>query len=204
MKNFKEKANFLWSIADLLRGPYKPADYGNVILPFTVLRRLDVILEKTKPKVLEAYKIHKAKKPEVYDTILNSVAKAKFHNHSKFDFNELAKDANNIAANFHNYLNGYSESAKQIIKHFNLENEIKKLDESDILYLVVKRFQEAGKMFEGVSSMEMGYIFEELIRKFAEASNETAGDHFTPREVIRLMVNLLFVNDKDILRKKEL
>lgn len=204
MNNFKEKANFLWSIADLLRGPYKPADYGNVILPFTVLRRLDVILEKTKQKVLEAYKTHKSKKPEVLEPILNSVAKAKFHNHSKFDFNELAKDPNNIAANFHNYLNGYSESAKEIIKHFNLENEIKKLDESDILYLVTKRFAEAGKMFEEVSSMEMGYIFEELIRKFAEASNETAGDHFTPREVIKLMVNLIFANKEDEinLRKK--
>lgn len=202
MKNFKEKANFIWSIADLLRGPYKPADYGNVILPLTVLRRLDVILEPTKQKVLDAYKQHKAKKPEVVEPILNSVAKAKFHNHSKFDFNELAKDHNNITANFRNYLNGFSLSAKEIIKYFNLENEIKKLDESDILYLVIKRFAEAGEMFRGVSSMEMGYIFEELIRKFAEASNETAGDHFTPREVIKLMVNLLFVNDKNILRKK--
>lgn len=202
MKNFKEKANFLWSIADLLRGPYKPADYGNVILPFTVLRRLDVILSPTRDKVLDAYQQHKTKKPEVYEPILNSIAKAKFHNHSKFNFTELAKDANQIAANFQNYLNGYSSEAKEIIKHFNLENEIKKLDEHDILYLVVKRFAEAGDMFQGVSSMEMGYIFEELIRKFAEASNETAGDHFTPREVIKLMVNLLFTNDKDILRKK--
>ena len=202
MKNFKEKANFIWSIADLLRGPYKPADYGNVILPFTVLRRLDVILEPTKKKVLEAYYQHKSKKPVIYEPILNNIAKAKFHNYSKYNFIELAKDANNISANFHNYLNGFSTEAKEIIRHFHLENEIKKLDESDILYLVTKRFAEAGQMFEGVSSMEMGYIFEELIRKFAEASNETAGDHFTPREVIKLMVNLLFVNDKEILRKK--
>lgn len=173
-----------------------------MILPFTVLRRLDVILESTKKKVLEAYQQHKSKKPEVYEPILNSIAKAKFHNHSKYNFVELARDANNITANFHNYLNGFSISAKEIIRHFNLENEIKKLDESDILCLVTKKFAEAGEMFEGVSSMEMGYIFEELIRKFAEASNETAGDHFTPREVIKLMVNLLFVNDKDILRKK--
>ncbi len=202
MKNFKDKANFLWSIADLLRGPYKPADYGNVILPFTVLRRLDVILEPTKQKVLDLYKQHKAKKPEVVEPILNNVAKAKFHNHSKFDFNELAKDHNNITANFRNYLNGFSISAKEIIKYFNLENEIKKLDESDTLYQVIKRFADAGEMFRGMNSMEMGYIFEELIRKFAEASNETAGDHFTPREVIKLMVNLLFVNDKSMLRKK--
>jgi len=202
VNNFREKANFIWSIADLLRGPYKPADYGNVILPLTVLRRLDTILAPTKEKVLQAFKQHKAKKPEVLEPILNSVAKAKFHNRSRYDFDELAKDHNNIAANFHNYLNGYSNSVKEIIKHFNLDNEIRKLDESDILYLVVKKFAEAGDKFEGVSSMEMGYIFEELIRKFAEASNETAGDHFTPREVIRLMVNLLFHNDHTILRKK--
>lgn len=202
MNNFRDKANFLWSIADLLRGPYKPADYGNVILPLTVLRRLDTILAPTKEKVLQAYKQHKAKKPEVLEPILNSVAKAKFHNRSRYDFEELAKDHNNIAANFHNYLNGYSISVKEIIKHFNLENEIRKLDESDILYLVVKKFAEAGDKLDGVSSLEMGYIFEELIRKFAEASNETAGDHFTPREVIRLMVNLLFHNDHAILRKK--
>ncbi len=200
--NFREKANFIWSIADLLRGTYKPADYGNVILPMTVLRRLDTILKPTKEKVIQAYKQHKSKKAEVLEPILNRVAKAKFHNRSKFDFEELARDHNNIAANFQNYLNGYSNSVKDIIKHFLLENELRKLEESDLLYLVVKRFAEAGDMLDGVSSMEMGYIFEELIRKFAEASNETAGDHFTPREVIKLMVNLLFHNDQAILRKK--
>ncbi len=202
MKNFKEKANFLWSIADLLRGHYKQADYGKVILPLTVLRRLDFVLAPNKQKVLDAYKIHKGKKPEVLEPILNSVAKAKFHNRSKFDFNELAKDHNNIAANLRNYINGYSISAKEIIEYFSFDDQIKKLEEYDLLYLVIKRFDEAGQMFKDVSSLEMGYVFEELIRKFAELSNETAGEHFTPREVIRLMVNLLFVNDKDILRKK--
>jgi type I restriction enzyme M protein len=104
MNNFREKANFIWSIADLLRGHYKQADYGKVILPFTVLRRLDMILEPTKKKVLEAYQKHKAKKPEVLEPILNGIAKVKFHNHSKFDFIELAKDHNNIAANLRNYI----------------------------------------------------------------------------------------------------
>jgi type I restriction enzyme M protein len=202
MNNFREKANFLWSIADLLRGHYKQADYGKVILPLTVLRRLDFILEPTKKGVLEAYNQHKAKKPEILEPILNSISKAKFHNHSKFDFNELAKDHNNIAANLRNYINGFSISAKEIIDYFSFDDQIKKLDEYDLLYMIIKKFAEAGEMFKGVTTMEMGYIFEELIRKFAELSNETAGEHFTPREVIRLMVNLLFANDKDILRKK--
>jgi len=202
MNNFREKANFLWSIADLLRGHYKQADYGKVILPLTVLRRLDFILEPTKKGVLEAYNQHKTKKPEILEPILNNISKAKFHNHSKFDFNELAKDHNNIAANLRNYINGFSISAKEIIDYFSFDDQIKKLDEYDLLYMIIKKFAEAGEMFKGVTTMEMGYIFEELIRKFAELSNETAGEHFTPREVIRLMVNLLFANDKDILRKK--
>jgi len=197
MNNFREKANFLWSIADLLRGHYKQADYGKVILPFTVLRRLDFILEPTKQDVLKAYAKHKDKKPEVLEPILNNAAKAKFHNHSKFDFNELAKDHNHIAANLRNYLNGYSISAKEIIEYFSFDDQIKKLDEYDLLYLVIKKFAEAGELFEGVDTMEMGYIFEELIRKFAEISNETAGEHFTPREVIKLMVNLLFADAED-------
>lgn len=202
MNNFKEKANFIWSIADLLRGHYKQADYGKVILPFTVLRRLDFVLEPTKKDVLEAYKKHKEKKPEILEPILNNIAKTKFHNRSKFDFNELAKDHNNIAANLRNYINGFSIGAKDIIDYFSFDDQIKKLDEYDLLYMIVKKFAEAGDQFKGVTSIEMGYIFEELIRKFAELSNETAGEHFTPREVIRLMVNLLFVNDKDILRKQ--
>lgn len=202
MKNFKEKANFLWSIADLLRGHYKQADYGKVILPLTVLRRLDFVLEPAKKDVLKAYQQHKAKKPEVLEPILNNVAKVKFHNRSKFDFYELAKDHNNISANLRNYINGFSIGAKEIIDYFSFDDQIKKLDEYDLLYMIIKKFAQAGDMFKDVSTLEMGYIFEELIRKFAELSNETAGEHFTPREVIRLMVNILFVNDKDILRKK--
>lgn len=202
MNNFREKANFIWSIADLLRGHYKQADYGKVILPFTILRRLDMVLEPTKKRVLEAYRKHKDKEPQVLELILNRIAKVQFHNHSKFDFDELAKDHNNIGANIRNYINGFSLSAREIIDYFSFEDQIKKLEEYDLLYLVVKQFAEAKEKFEVSEPMEMGYIFEELIRKFAEISNETAGEHFTPREVIRLMVNLLFVNDKDILRKE--
>lgn len=202
MNNFREKANFIWSIADLLRGHYKQADYGKVVLPFTVLRRLDMVLEPTKKQVLETYQKHKDKKPEVLEPILNGVTKVKFHNRSRFDFNELAKDHNNIASNLRNYINGFSISAREIIDYFSFEDQIKKLDEYDLLYSIIIKFSEKGDIFKDVKTLEMGYIFEELIRKFAELSNETAGEHFTPREVIRLMVNLLFVDDKDILRKE--
>lgn len=207
MSNFRDKANLIWSIADLLRGRYKQADYGKVILPFTVMRRLDFVLEPTKQKVLAAYEKHKDKKPEILEPILNNVAefngnKLKFHNRSKFDFSELAKDPNNIALNLRNYINGFSIGAREIVDYFSFEDQLRKLDEYDLLYLVVKRFAKAGKIFENVGSIEMGYIFEELIRKFAELSNETAGEHFTPREVIKLMVNLLFANDKKILTQE--
>ncbi len=204
MNNFKEKANLIWSIADLLRGHYKQADYGKVILPLTVLRRLDLVLAPTKPAVLEAYQKHKDKKPEVLEPILNSVARVKFHNRSRFDFKLLASDPNNIAANLRNYINGFSISAKEIIDYFSFEDQIKKLDEYDLLYVIIQRFADpqTEKNFKVDNPLDMGYVFEELIRKFAELSNETAGEHFTPREVIRLMVNLLFVNDRDILRKE--
>jgi type I restriction enzyme M protein len=203
MSNFREKANLIWSIADLLRGRYKQADYGKVILPFTVLRRLDFVLEPTKKDVLAAYEKHKAQKPEILEPILNNVARLKFHNRSNFDFNELAKDANNLAFNLRNYINGFSVGAQEIIEYFSFDDQIRKLDEYDLLYQVVKKFAEAGAIFESVDSIEMGYVFEELIRKFAELSNETAGEHFTPREVIKLMVNLLFRSDEKELTVKD-
>ncbi|MTI31691.1 type I restriction-modification system subunit M [Xanthovirga aplysinae] len=199
MKNFKESANFIWSIADLLRGDYKQSDYGKVILPLTVLRRLDCVLENTKEKVLS---MAETLTVDNVDPILNKVAGYKFHNRSKFDFDKLVADPNNIAANLRNYINGFSEDAREIIEQFEFDNQISKMDDNNLLFLVVKRFQEVDLHPETISSMEMGYMFEELIRKFAELSNETAGEHFTPREVIRLMVNILFLNDRDILTKK--
>ena len=208
MNNYREKAkeiaNFIWSIADLLRGHYKRADYGKVILPFTVIRRLDLVLEPTKPKVLVAYEKHKDKKPEAMEPILNYAAGGKdmrFHNRSKFTFDDLAKDHNAIAANFRNYLRGFSKHIREIIDYFSFDDQIRKLDEYDLLYLIVKHFAEAGKMLKSIDSILMGLAFEELIRKFAEDSKETAGEHFTPREVIRLMVNLLFEKDRKALTK---
>jgi type I restriction enzyme M protein len=202
MKNVKESANFIWSIADLLRGDYKQSDYGKVILPLTVLRRLDCVLEPTKAEVLQKHEQFKSSNVENLDPILNKASGFKFHNHSNYDFEKLIADPNNIAANLRNYINGFSDDAREIIEQFEFENQINKMDEANLLFMVVKRFQEVDLHPDRISSMEMGYMFEELIRKFAEISNETAGEHFTPREVIKLMVNILFLNDRDILTKK--
>lgn len=196
MSNFREKANHIWSIADLLRGRYKQSDYGKVILPLTVLRRLDIVLEPTKKSVLEAYEKHKYKSPDVLEPILNRASKHKFHNRSRFDFYELARDHNNIGANLRNYIKGFSKDANEIFSdYFKFDDQLEKLEKFDLLYLVIKSFVERSDLFTNVSSIEMGYVFEELIRKFAESSNETAGEHFTPREVIKLMVNLIFRQD---------
>ena len=201
MKNVKESANFIWSIADLLRGDYKQSDYGKIILPLTVLRRLDCVLQSTKQDVLKKYEQLKHTGIEDVDILLNKVSGYKFHNRSNFDFQKLIADPNNIALNLRNYINGFSEDAREIIEQFEFDNQINKMDDNNLLFMVVKRFQEVDLHPNKISSMEMGYMFEELIRKFAEISNETAGEHFTPREVIKLMVNILFLNDREILTK---
>ncbi|MCT4582765.1 MAG: type I restriction-modification system subunit M [Flavobacteriales bacterium] len=202
MNSVKESANFLWSIADLLRGDYKQSDYGKVILPLTVIRRLDCVLEESKEKVLKKFEQVKSMNVQNLDPILNKTAGYNFHNRSKFDFDKLVADPNNVADNLRNYINGFSEDAREIIEQFEFDNQITKLDDNNLLFLVLKRFQEADLHPNKISSMEMGYMFEELIRKFAEISNETAGEHFTPREVIKLMVNLLFMDDRETLTKK--
>ena len=202
MKNVKESANFIWSIADLLRGDYKQSDYGKVILPLTVLRRLDCVLDATKEEVLKKHEKLKNTGIEDLDALLNRASGYKFHNRSNFTFDKLVADPNNIALNLRNYINGFSEDAREIIEQFEFENQINKMDDANLLFMVIKRFQEIDLHPDRITSMEMGYMFEELIRKFAEISNETAGEHFTPREVIKLMVNILFLNDRDILTKK--
>ena len=202
MVNTTENANFIWSIADLLRGDYKQADYGKVILPLTVLRRLDCVLEPTKQKVLDFLPRVESMNIQNVDPVLDDVAGLNFHNKSKFDFQSLTADHHDIAANLSNYINGFSDDARNIIEYFKFNEHIEKLDKANLLYPVVKKFAEIDLHPEKVSNIEMGYIFEELIRKFSELSNETAGHHFTPREVIRLMVNLLFVNDRDVLTKQ--
>ncbi|RLC08014.1 MAG: SAM-dependent DNA methyltransferase, partial [Deltaproteobacteria bacterium] len=202
MNNFGEKVSFIWSVADLLRGPYRPNQYKDVMLPMTVLRRLDCVLEPTKDKVLTAYEEFRSKGPGVLEKKLERVAGVSFWNISKFTFEKLKGDPDNIAANLTNYIKGFSRRAREIIEHFGFEEHIAKLDKANRLYLLVSKFCEIDLHPDRVSNREMGYIFEELIRRFNEASNEEAGDHFTPREVIRLMVDLLFLPDTDILTGK--
>lgn len=202
MNNFGEKVSFIWSVADLLRGPYRPNQYKDVMLPLTVLRRLDCVLGPTKAKLLEQEKKLSGGKVKNIDPMLCRITGVPFYNTSKFSFEKLKGDSSNIAANLTNYIKGFSARAREILDHFGFDEQIAKLDKADRLYLVVSRFCEIDLHPDSVSNIEMGYIFEELIRRFNEASNEEAGDHFTPREVIRLMVNLIFMPDSNVLTTK--
>lgn len=197
MKNFQEKVNFIWSIAELLRGPYRPENYGDVVLPMAVLRRFDAVLADTKEEVLRENEKYQNLPESTRDQILNRIAKQGFNNTSQYDFTKLLSDPDNIADNLRDYINGFSEEAREILSHFNFDNEIDKMDENNLLYLVVRRFGEIDLHPDEVSNIEMGYIFEELIRRFSEHAE--AGDHYTPREVIKLMVHLLFLHDEEIL-----
>ena len=198
-KIVSEKASLIWSIADKLVGVYKPHEYGDVIMPLTVLKRFDSVLSDKKDKVLEMAK----KYPETFakrDFILKETAGQKFYNTSKYDFKKLLDDPDNIEENFYNYINGYSDEVKDIIKNFDLNKQIEKMAGNGILYQVIDTFnsEKANLHPNYVSNIEMGYIFEEIIRRFNELSNEEAGQHYTPREVIELMVNLIFEDEEDL------
>jgi type I restriction enzyme M protein len=201
MTNFKDKANLIWDVADLLRGDYKQSDYGKIILPMTVLRRLDCVLQPTKQKVLEYLPKVEKLAENARDLTLNKIAGFNFHNRSQFDFVKLKADPNHVTANLRHFINGFSASAREIIEYFDFDKQIERMDDpkADILFQVVKKISEID--LSGMESMEMGYMFEELIRRFAEQSNETAGEHFTPREVIKLMVNILFNKDDKMLTR---
>ncbi|WP_174615171.1 type I restriction-modification system subunit M [Virgibacillus ihumii] len=195
--NFQDKVSFIWSVADILRGPYRPENYGDVILPMAVLRRFDAVLADTKEAVLKENEKYQSLPESTRDEILNRTAKQGFNNTSLFDLKKLLTDPDNIADNLRDYIQGFSSSAREILNQFNFDNEIDKMDDNNLLYLVIKRFSEIDLHPSVVSNMEMGYIFEELIRRFSEHAE--AGDHYTPREVIRLMVHLLFFEDDPIL-----
>jgi type I restriction enzyme M protein len=215
--NFQQLSNFIWSVADLLRGPYRPPQYERVMLPLTVLRRFDCVLEPTKAAVLKKHtelqaknKELKAKKKEPIsvDPILNNLAKDEdgnslgFHNHSPLDFRKLKGDPDNIVQHLENYIKGFSENIRKIFDHFEFDKEIEKLAEANRLYQVIAQFESIDLHPRHVDNITMGLVFEDLIRRFNEAANETAGDHFTPREVIRLMVNLLLEPDNKVLTQE--
>ncbi|MBE9236957.1 SAM-dependent DNA methyltransferase [Anabaena aphanizomenioides LEGE 00250] len=200
MADHHQLSNFIWQIADLLRGPYRPPQYERVMLPMTVLRRFDCVLASTKPQVLAEY--HKRKdtfKDEALDAMLNKVAKQRFHNRSELDFQQLKGDPDNIDQHLISYIKGFSKNVYEIFERFEFPAEIEKMREANILYLVVSKFCDVNLHPDAVDNIGMGLLFEDLIRRFNEAANETAGDHFTPREVIRLMVDILFDPDDDIL-----
>ncbi|MFO0589898.1 MAG: class I SAM-dependent DNA methyltransferase [Polyangiaceae bacterium] len=190
----------IWSVADLLRGDYKQSEYGKVILPFTVLRRLDCVLEATKPAVL-AEKALREKAGLNPEPFLLKKAGQHFFNTSPLDMKMIKGDQDNIGENLRAYVQGFSAPVRDIFESFELHTQIDKLAKAGLLYLVTEKFVNVDLHPEVVSNAQMGLVFEELIRKFAELSNETAGEHFTPREVIRLMVNLLFIEDDKALTK---
>jgi type I restriction enzyme M protein len=197
--SFTDKVNFIWSVADLLRGTYKQSEYGRVILPLVVIRRLDCVLDDTKPTVL-ARAEELAGRIDNPNDALCAASGHEFYNLAPFDFGKLSGDPDNLSMHLREYIGGFSPSAREVIDKFRFEEQIKRLDESGLLYLVVSRFADIDLHPAEVGNGEMGYIYEELIRRFSEQSNETAGEHFTPREVIRLMVNLLFAEDDALLR----
>lgn len=197
--NVSEKAALIWAIADKLTGVYKPHEYGEVILPMTVIRRFDCIIADTKAAVLEKYE--SVKSLPMRDVLLRKASGHDFYNTSKYDFDKLLDDPDNIEANFRDYLNGFSENVQNIIEKFKFNGHITTMANKGILYIVIKEFtsSKANLHPSVISNLEMGYIFEEIIRRFSEAHNEDAGQHYTPREVIELMVNILFYDDNDIL-----
>ncbi|MFC9633977.1 N-6 DNA methylase [Streptomyces mirabilis] len=193
-----ELANHAWSVADLLRGDYKQSDYGKVILPFTVLRRLECVLEPTREKVVETVAKFAGQDIDT-DHFLRKASGHSFYNKSDLTLRKIAADPQNAAKNLQIYVGAFSDNAREVLDKYEFNQQVKKLDSANLLYQVIGRFTDLDLHPDVVPNHNMGYIFEELIRRFAEQSNETAGEHFTPREVIKLMVNLLVAPDADAL-----
>ncbi|MBI2174397.1 MAG: SAM-dependent DNA methyltransferase [Candidatus Omnitrophica bacterium] len=193
-------ANFIWSICNLLRGPYKRNEYRKVILPLTVLRRFDCLLAPTKEKVLKEHAVIKAKPENVIRSLLQKITGRPFYNLSKLDLAKLLDDPNQLAPNLNSYISRFSKNVREIMERFAFDQQIARMAEKNLLYEVIKAFARVDLSPDRVDNTQMGYVFEELIRIGAEQSNEEAGEHFTPREVIKLMVNLLLSPEKDLRR----
>ena len=203
MNNFQDKANFIWQVADdILRGTFKQHEYGDVILPFVVLRRLDCVLEEHKDAVIATNNKFKNILPDPAQVLLHATNGLNFYNTSYYDLRRLAQDAGNVELNFNNYINGFSANVREMIDNFQIDKIVTKLVKNDLMFMLVSKFTEIDLHLDVVANHEMGYIFEELLRRFSEMSNETAGEHYTPREVIRLMVNLLFAEHQAELQGK--
>jgi len=196
MSNFSQHVSLIWSIADLLRWSWKQYEYQDIILPFVVLRRLDCILENTKTEVLE---LHHKYTGQVWDLspILEKASGYKFYNTSPFDFKKLLDDPSNIAVNLNKYILGFSEEVEDIFDKFKFQSHVSRLKKWNVLYEIIKKFESIDLHIDEVDNMGMWYIFEELIRKFSEQSNDTAWEHYTPRDVIQIMVDLMFIDQKD-------
>jgi type I restriction enzyme M protein len=192
---------FIWNIAESLRGPFKPSEYGSVVLPFTVLRRLDAVLARTKPAVLQTAKVIGSLPEMLQAAKLTEVSGHEFYNTSPFDLGKLVADPQDLRANLASYLAGFSPNVRDIFDRFEFDKTLNKLAEKNKLFAVTEKFAQADFHPRTVSNIQMGLVFEELIRFANEKSNETAGDHYTPREVIALMVQLLFALDDDALSK---
>ena len=197
-KGFQDKVSLIWSVADILRGDFKPHEYGQTILPFVVLRRLECALEKTKEKVIAKSKSLEGKINDL-ETILNKESGHNFYNTSPLSLTKILQDPDKVASNLNSYIRAFSPSASEVLDKYGFPDKIKKLEEQGLLYQIIGKFADLDLSEESVSNEAMGYVFEELLRKFSEMSNETAGEHYTPREVIRLMVNLLFIEDSKAL-----
>ncbi len=211
MSNFQEKINFIWDLADLLRGTYKRNEYQKVILPFTVLKRFDSVLEHSKQNVIDTYNNFKDK-IENLDPILKKAAvdeegkELGFYNYSKFDFRSLLSDPEHVEENLIHYIDCFSPNVQDIFENFHIKEHIRRLSKANLLYLLIRKFSESKVDLHPrkVSNHEMGMIFEELIRRFAEQSNEEAGEHFTPRDVVELMTKLMFLENGIHLQEKNL
>ena len=198
--NFTSTAAFIWSVADLLRGDYKQSDYGKVILPFTLLRRLECVLEPTRDAVLSEYETRKNLGIPL-EVFLTKKSNQSFYNTSKFSLSTLMGDATNLRHNLETYIADFSPNAREIFERYKFTEQLAYLDESNLLYKIVEKFATVDLHPDTISNHQMGLVFEELIRRFAEASNETAGEHFTPRDIVRLTTSLLFIGDDSILTK---
>ena len=201
--NHSEISSFIWNVCDdVLRGLFKPHEYGDIILPFTVLRRLDCVLEPHKDTVIDLYNEYKSQVDDPTPIILGKV-NTTFFNHSQYDLTRLKQDPSNVMMNFNNYLSGYSENVVEIIENFQLEKPIEKLNKNNRLFQFIEKFSEIDLHPDVVSNHQMGQIFEELLRKFSEMSNETSGEHYTPRDVVKLLVSMVFSQDSDDLQGED-